>query len=173
LFAKATAATFFARLASSWMSHRRLEPFREVLILDQWLAAQLANKDARCVLVFTHPFLNSSGHRGRKKSKEIKNMTFLPMQRPFKLMHEGATTVLVSAHDHSLEQFKRQDPAGKPSELACARSWSAPAERSATTSTASGRKSSPRTTAMPYTRNLAIPRAGCSGSSSIYRSRYE
>jgi hypothetical protein len=77
----------------------------------KWITGQLAAKEPRCVLVFAHPFINSSGHHGVKAKP--KAMTLKDMVPFFKIMHDGAATVLVAGHDHDLEQFDRQDTKGK------------------------------------------------------------
>jgi hypothetical protein len=75
-----------------------------------WLKGRLAQSRERCVLVFTHAFLNSSGHHGRT----LPNGTNPDMQPFMNIMNDAGATVLVTAHDHHLEQFKRQDRTGKP-----------------------------------------------------------
>lgn len=72
-----------------------------------WLRTKLARDRTRCVLVFTHPFLNSSGEHGKGK-------TYEPMKQIIEVMYTSGATVLVSAHDHHLEQFAKQNAAGAP-----------------------------------------------------------
>jgi acid phosphatase type 7 len=71
----------------------------------KWLANQLSSSSPRCVLVFTHPFYISSGEHGKGKAYE-------PMARVLPVLYDRGATVLVTAHDHSLEQFPKVDGSG-------------------------------------------------------------
>ena len=71
-----------------------------------WLAEQLAAPVPRCVLVFTHPFFASSGEHGKGK-------VYKPMLKVMSVLHEQGATVLLSGHDHVLEQFRKADGTGK------------------------------------------------------------
>lgn len=73
-----------------------------------WLAKQLAASPARCVLVFTHPFYISSGDHGGGGDPSP------TMSRLMRMLYNKGATVLVAAHDHSLEQFPKVDGTGKP-----------------------------------------------------------
>ncbi|MEA2818893.1 MAG: acid phosphatase type 7 [Bradyrhizobium sp.] len=82
----------------------------------KWLAEQLAASTPRCVLVFTHPFVISSGEHGKgKASKSMANI--MPV-----LYNRGAT-VLVTGHDHSLEQFAKINGSGKRDDAKGVRSF--------------------------------------------------
>jgi hypothetical protein len=72
-----------------------------------WLAKQLAAPAPRCALVFTHPFYASSGDHGGGKNYD-------KMARLMPVLHQQGATVLVSGHDHVLEQFVKLDGTGKP-----------------------------------------------------------
>ena len=58
------------------------------------------------MLVFTHPFFASSGEHGKGKAYE-------PMARVMPVLYEQGATVLVTGHDHVLEQFATVDGTGK------------------------------------------------------------
>jgi hypothetical protein len=83
---------------------------------NKWLAEKLSASAARCVLVFTHPFFISSGEHGKGQANK-KMATLMPI-----LYAQGAT-MLVTAHDHDLEQFPKLDGAGKREEAKGVRSF--------------------------------------------------
>lgn len=72
----------------------------------KWLAEQLSASAPRCVLVFTHPFFISSGGHGKGKASKL-TAPIMPV------LYDRGATVLVTAHDHSLEQFPKVDGTGK------------------------------------------------------------
>jgi hypothetical protein len=76
----------------------------------EWLTQELRSASERCVLAFAHPFLNSSGHHGRK----LANWTYAGMQPFMKILYDEGATVLITGHDHHFEQFGRQDSSGNP-----------------------------------------------------------
>ena len=98
--------------AASWLLVG-LNFYKDLKRQKAWLSTQLSTPDPRCVLVFTHPFLNSSGHHGVKQTQGT--MRLAAMAPFFKIAYDGGATVLVTAHDHDLEQFDRQDDMGKAS----------------------------------------------------------
>jgi hypothetical protein len=84
--------------------------------LKKWLAEQLSASAARCVLVFTHPFFISSGEHGKGKANKT-------MTRLMPILYTQGVTVLVTAHDHDLEQFPKVDGTGKRDEAKGVRSF--------------------------------------------------
>ncbi|MDI3564150.1 metallophosphoesterase [Bradyrhizobium sp. Arg816] len=74
-----------------------------------WLKEQLSASTARCVLVFTHPFFISSGEHGQGEA-------YTPIAKLMPILYAQGATVLVSGHDHHLEQFPKVDGAGKRDE---------------------------------------------------------
>ncbi|WP_298244067.1 metallophosphoesterase [uncultured Bradyrhizobium sp.] len=72
----------------------------------KWLKEKLSASTARCVLVFTHPFFASSGEHGKGKA-------YQPIAQLMPILYEQGATVLVSGHDHHLEQFPKIDGKGK------------------------------------------------------------
>lgn len=80
-----------------------------------WLRKQLANEEngTRCVLAFWHHFVFSSGLLGHNESPDP-NARLVPgfMLPAFKLLYDHGSTVALTGHDHSFEQFARQDARG-------------------------------------------------------------
>lgn len=72
----------------------------------RWLAEQLSSSTARCVLVFSHPFFASSGEHGKGKAYE-------PIAQLMPILYEQGASILVSGHDHHLEQFPKVDGKGR------------------------------------------------------------
>jgi acid phosphatase type 7 len=58
------------------------------------------------VLAFTHPYINSSGHHGG-------GGTYDKMKPIVKELYSAGATLLVTGHDHHLEQFKKQNAQGQ------------------------------------------------------------
>jgi acid phosphatase type 7 len=71
-----------------------------------WLRADLAANRARCTLAFTHSARFSSGDHGNDEL----------MRDLWQIMHEAGVDVVLSAHDHIYERFRRQDAAGRADE---------------------------------------------------------
>jgi hypothetical protein len=84
--------------------------------LKKWLAERLSGSAARCVLVFTHPFFVSSGEHGRGQANKT-------MAQIMPILYTQGVTVLVTAHDHDLEQFPKVDGTGKRDEAKGVRSF--------------------------------------------------
>lgn len=72
------------------------------------LRSALQNSTTKCALIFSHPFLHSSGNHGRR----LTNWTYERMQPFMDIAAEQGATLLVTAHDHDYERFARQDAAG-------------------------------------------------------------
>jgi 3',5'-cyclic AMP phosphodiesterase CpdA len=71
-----------------------------------WLRADLAANRARCTLAFSHSSRFSSGAHGNDE-----------LMRPlWQIMHDAGVDVVLSAHDHTYERFRRQDAAGRSDE---------------------------------------------------------
>jgi hypothetical protein len=83
----------------------------------KWLGEQLSASPLRCVLVFTHPFYVSSGDHGKGKAASKAMAAIMPV------LYEKGTTVLLTGHDHSLEQFPKVDGDGKPEDKKGVRSF--------------------------------------------------
>ena len=82
---------------------------------ENLLQTALTNSKAKCALVFSHPFLSSSGNHGRKHLKKINGQlrwTYAEMEPFMKIAVEQGATLLLTAHDHDYERFARQDAAG-------------------------------------------------------------
>lgn len=84
----------------------------------RWLDKDLEANKAPCVLAFWHPFLFSSGHWGHNRSRDPNAPTKrLDMSAaPFNLLYRNGGSVVLTAHDHDFEQFKRLDPDGNADE---------------------------------------------------------
>jgi hypothetical protein len=82
----------------------------------QWLVEQLSASTARCVLVFTHPFFMSSGAHGKGQASET-------MAQIMPILYAQGATVLVTAHDHDLEQFPKVNGTGARDEAKGVRSF--------------------------------------------------
>jgi hypothetical protein len=81
----------------------------------KWLERRLRNSDDRCVLAFWHHFVFSSGEHGHANSEDPDAPIIVDTRmRPhwLRLYNHGASVVL-AAHDHDYEQFRRQDADGE------------------------------------------------------------
>ena len=65
-----------------------------------WLRADLAGTDARCILAFWHHPIFSSLERGASRE----------MRPIFKALYEAGASVVLAGHDHVYERFAPQDP---------------------------------------------------------------
>lgn len=101
------ATTFPPGRADGWLL-AAVNFYRDRARQEEWLRSTLANSTAKCVLIFTHPFLSSSGHHGR----DLPNWTYDKMQRFMNIAVQQRVTLLVTAHDHDYERFARQGAAG-------------------------------------------------------------
>jgi len=86
-----------------------LDVYQNAGNLPHWLKSRLPGPRPRCVLAFTHPFLNSSGLHGKGRTSGNKSMRAI-----MAALYSAGATVLVSGHDHDLEQFRKQNAVGKP-----------------------------------------------------------
>jgi acid phosphatase type 7 len=76
-----------------------------------WLREDLKTNPHRCILAFWHPFMSSSGYHGHgdshHKAAGLKDGTL--MARAFEALYAQRASLLLTAHDHHFEQFKKQD----------------------------------------------------------------
>ncbi|MBY3030578.1 alkaline phosphatase [Rhizobium leguminosarum] len=80
----------------------------------KWLANDLSETKAPCILAFWHPFIFSSGHHGHAHSSKA-DAPFVrgnSMVAAFQVLKEAGATVVLSGHDHDFEQFGRHDANG-------------------------------------------------------------
>jgi hypothetical protein len=81
----------------------------------KWLKADLeqASKPG-CVVAFWHPFRFSSGLHGHGDNQERKAPIKLgsSMEPAYRVLYDHGATLILAGHDHSFEQFARQDAAG-------------------------------------------------------------
>lgn len=101
------AITFPQGHADGWLL-AALNFYRDRQRQEEWLRSARTNSKAKCVLLFAHPFLLSSGHHGRK----FPNWTYKDMQPFAEIALQQGATLLVTAHDHDYERFARHDAAG-------------------------------------------------------------
>jgi hypothetical protein len=101
------ATTFPQGNADGWLL-AAVNFYRDRKSQEGLLRTALTNSKAKCVLVFSHPFLMSSGEHGRKEP----SWTYTKMEPFKKIAVEQGATLLVTAHDHDYERFARQDAAG-------------------------------------------------------------
>jgi hypothetical protein len=101
------ATTFPQGHADGWLL-AAVNFYRDRSRQEEWLLSALKNSTAKCDLIFTHPFLSSSGDHGR----EMPNWTYNRMQSFMNIAVQQRATLLVTAHDHDYERFARQDAAG-------------------------------------------------------------
>jgi hypothetical protein len=81
----------------------------------KWLKEDLeqASKPG-CVVAFWHPFRFSSGLHGHKDRQDLNAPIKLgSMERAYRVLYDHGATLILAGHDHSFEQFARQDAAGK------------------------------------------------------------
>ena len=80
----------------------------------QWLDMKLKASDAPCVLAFGHPFRFSSGWHGHENNP-LPNAPVKPggtIEHAYRVLHARKASLLLTAHDHSFEQFARQSADG-------------------------------------------------------------
>jgi len=86
-----------------------------------WLKKELNTNDHRCVLAFAHFFAFSSGRHGHEppdfqradEANSQKDLQADPnMVDIFQALYASGASLLLSGHDHSYEQFRRQDAMG-------------------------------------------------------------
>jgi hypothetical protein len=73
---------------------------------NQWLAADLADHQARCTLAYWHhPWFTSSSYRGPEE-----------LRRFVEILEEGGADVVLTGHAHGYERFAPQTVDGEPEE---------------------------------------------------------
>ena len=85
----------------------------------KWLKDDLkAASELGCMVAFWHPFRFSSGLHGHNDSEDrtVEVKLGSSMERAYRLLYEHGATLILTGHDHSFEQFGRQDSAGKKRE---------------------------------------------------------
>jgi hypothetical protein len=102
-------------LNDNFESAKKYKPQREAQA--KWLEQQLADKSNRpnCVLAFWHAPTFSSGRHGHdyKTAKDTPLTKERPMQKTFGMLHQHGASVVLAGHEHSYEQFHKQDADGK------------------------------------------------------------
>ena len=88
----------------------------------KWLMNDLATSKASCVLVFTHPFILSSGLHGHgdktkmkhgKSAADAKTISPTSALNLFRAAYPYKPSLFIAGHDHHFEQFGRHDADGK------------------------------------------------------------
>jgi hypothetical protein len=90
---------------------------QELAAQTEWLKKDLADatNQQNCVLAFWHAPTFSSGRHGHgyKKEKNAPLSKERHMQKTFSLLHQHGASVVLAGHEHSYEQFHKQDADGK------------------------------------------------------------
>lgn len=80
----------------------------------QWLEKKLKSSNARCVVAFAHPFRFSSGFHGHEDNplEDAPVKLGSTLEHAYRVLHAQKASLLLTAHDHTFEQFAKQSVEG-------------------------------------------------------------